>query len=488
MGASDLIIDLSRLTPDQRAELIDVTDELVRRSRMRFLETLFPDTGPLRRELYPKHLEFFRMGATKQERVFIAGNRVGKTLACGTEWTYHLTGLYPNWWEGFRFTGPIRLLASGNTHDTTRDILQLKMLGGTTDRPENIGTGLVPGRLITGIVARTHVKGAIERATIRHSSGGESELWLRSYEQGRKIFEGFELHGFWPDEECPEDVYVEGQVRLMTSHGISTLTFTPLEGMTQLVISLMNTENAAAASRGVVQCGWDDAPHLDAATKAKMFAKLPPHQRDARTKGIPSLGSGAIYPVPESEIIVKPFPLPAHWARSYGMDVGWNRTAAVWFAIDRDADVNYAYAEHYRGQAEPSIHADAIKARGAWMSGAIDPAARGRSQVDGEQLLVTYREKGLNLTPANNAREFGIYETWMALSTGRLKVFTTCVNWLAEYRLYRRDENGQIVKEFDHAMDATRYWWMTGRSLASTEAPERDDDDDRYSESNWKVA
>ncbi|WP_022727234.1 terminase [Fodinicurvata sediminis] len=219
-------------------------------------------------------------------------------------------------------------------------------------------------------------------------------------------------------------------------------------------------------SKYLVQAGWQDIPHLDEKTKAELMAATPPHLRDARTAGIPSLGAGAIYPIPPSEILVDPFPIPPYFPRVYGMDVGWNRTAAVWGAWDRAIDCIYLYTEHYRGQAEPSIHASAIRARGEWIPGVIDPAARGRQQGDGEQLLAQYRNLGLKLTEADNALEAGMYAVWERLSTGRLKVFRTLQNWQAEYRLYRRDENGKVVKEFDHLMDATRYLVLSGLSCA----------------------
>lgn len=459
---------LLHLTPDQRIELAGLLDELERRRRTRLLDTMFPDAGPLRRELYPRHVQFFELGATCSERVFMAGNRVGKTVAAGTELAYHLTGRYPWWWVGHRFDKPVRALISGDTHETTRDILQLKLLGSTTDKPELFGTGLIPGDAITGIVSRTHVKGAVERAMIKHASGGESELWMRSYVQGREIFQGFELDIFWADEECPEDVYEEGQVRLMTRAGISMLTFTPLSGLTRLVQQLTSPDpEGKVIGRAVVQCGWDDVPHLTPEAKAKLLSRLMPHQRDARTKGVPALGAGAIYPVPESDIVVPDFALPDYWPRAYGMDVGWNRTAAIWGAHDRDSDIVYLYSSHYRGQAEPSVHTAAIKARGDWIPGAIDPASKGRSQRDGEQLLQDYVNLGLQLTTANNGVESGLYQVWERMSSGRLKVFKSMNDWLTEYRIYRRDDKGQIVKHDDHAMDATRYLIVTGLSLAT---------------------
>lgn len=221
-------------------------------------------------------------------------------------------------------------------------------------------------------------------------------------------------------------------------------------------------------SKYLVTASWDDVPHLTEDAKAQLLAATPPHLRDARSKGKPGLGSGAIYPVEESEIVVQPFRVPVWWPRSYGMDVGWKRTAAIWGAHDRENDCLYLYSEHYRGQAEPSIHATAIKTRGEWIPGVIDPASRGRSQDDGKALLDMYGDLGLDLTVADNGVESGIYEVWERLSTGRLKVFKTCQNWLAEYRLYRRDEKGRIVKEHDHLMDCTRYLVKSGIEVAKS--------------------
>ena len=207
----------------------------------------------------------------------------------------------------------------------------------------------------------------------------------------------------------------------------------------------------------LVMADWNSAPHLTEAAKLELIQSIPPYQRDARSKGIPVLGSGAIYPVPESDIVITDFELPPHWPRAYGMDVGWQRTAVVWGALNRDTDVLHLYAEHYRGEAEPVIHAEAIKARGKWIRGSIDPSSRGRGQIDGRRLIGMYRDLGLDLTEADNSVETGIYELLTRMTSGRLKVFKSCQNWLGEFRLYRRDEKGRVVKERDHLMDSTRY-------------------------------
>ncbi len=214
------------------------------------------------------------------------------------------------------------------------------------------------------------------------------------------------------------------------------LTFTPLMGMSETVMAFLpngHLQDASSGSKFVVMATWDDVPHLSQAMKDELWNSIPPFQRDARSKGVPQLGAGAIYPVPESDFVVDDFPIPEHWPKAYGMDVGWNRTAVPWGAINRETDTLYLFSEHYRGQAEPSIHAESIKARGAWIPGVIDPASRGRSQQDGLQLLQTYIDLGLNLEVAFNGVESGIYEVWQRLSTGRLKVFKSMSNWLYEF-------------------------------------------------------
>jgi len=445
----------------------DVARELERR-KCNQIETIFPDKGRYRRELYHKHLEFFKAGATYRERIFIAANRVGKSVAGGYEVACHLTGIYPDWWEGKRFDKPIVCWCAGDTGKTTRDIIQLKLLG----MPGSFGTGLIPKDKIIRTLAKQGISDGIEMIHVKHASGGNSLCVLKSYDQRREGFQGTEVHVIWPDEEPPQDIYVEMLLRTMTTNGIVLTTFTPLMGLSDVVLSfcpggeLVEGTVKDNQTKHVTVCDWDSVPHLSQKEKDDMYAAIPPFQRDARSKGIPQLGSGAIYQVPESEIIVDNFDIPKHWKRAYGMDVGWNRTAAVWVAIDPETSITYLYHEYYRGHAEPAVHAQGIKAPGDWIPGAIDPASRGRGQCDGHSLADMYKDLGLHLTYANNAVESGIYEVWEMLSSGRLKVFKSLANWRAEYRVYRRDEKGKIVKENDHLMDATRYNIMTGLSIA----------------------
>jgi phage terminase large subunit-like protein len=448
------------LDREQVIEEIELREELLRRKRTRKLQSYFPETGPLRRALYPKHCEFFAAGLDHRERLMLAANRVGKTEGVGGyEMALHLTGQYPPWWIGRRFTHPVKAWAAGNTSKKVFEILQFKLIG-----PVGAwGTGLIPGDSISRYVrASGGVADMLDTVYVRHVTGGDSQLTFKSYDQRREGFEGTEQDIIWLDEEPPLDIYTECLIRTMTNNGMLMLTFTPLMGMSEVVLLFLPDGSlpegtTEVAGRCIIMATWDDAPHLDEAAKAELWKSLPPFQRDARSKGIPQLGAGAIYPVPESDLLVAAFPIPAHWPQGYGMDVGWNNTAAVWGALDRQTDTLYLCHEYKRSQAEPSVHVHGIKAPGDWMPGFIDPASRGRSQRDGQQLLNDYRQLGLKLQLADNGVESGLYSVWNRMSTGRLKVFNSMQRWLTEFRLYRRDEKGRVVKDNDHLMDSMRY-------------------------------
>ena len=448
-----------------KLQLLKLLEEKRRRFRYFKINQYYKDEGALRRELYPKHVSFFAAGANYRERLFIAANRVGKTEGVGLyELTLHLTGRYPDWWVGKRFDRPIKAWIAGNTGKTTRDILQHKLLG----YPEQ-GTGMMPAEYIADITRSRGVPDAVELIKIKHLSGECSTATFKSYEQGREGFEGTEVDVVLLDEEPPLSVYSECVIRTMTNNGIIISTFTPLQGLTDTVLLFMpggSIPDEQTGSRFVVSASWDDVPHLSEQAKAEMWASTPPYQRDARSRGIPQLGAGAIYPIPETDILVSDFDIPDHWPRCYAMDVGWNRTAAIWLAKDPTTQSIYAYSEYYRGEAEPTVHAKGIKSRGEWIPGVIDPAARGRSQRDGSQLIEIYKEEGLNIEMANNAVESGIYMVWQLLSTGQLKVFASLRNFIAEFRIYRRDEKGRIVKENDHLMDTLRYGIVSGLDRA----------------------
>jgi len=185
---------------------------------------------------YIKQREFHAAGADHRERLFMAGNQLGKTLAGAMEWAMHLTGLYPDWWDGRRFDRPVRLWAAGETRTSTRDTVQ-KHLVGPPEQREAWGTGAIPGEALLLMPSRTMagVANAIDSLLVKHVSGYRSTLIFKAYEQGRTAWQGETLDGVWFDEEPPMDVYMEGLTRTNATDGIVMVTFTPLKGMSDVV-------------------------------------------------------------------------------------------------------------------------------------------------------------------------------------------------------------------------------------------------------------
>jgi len=460
------------------ASLLKEIDHYEKLRREAGTDKWFVPGTPFGIENCKKHKAFFDAGADYYERFFMASNRTGKSIAGSFEMACHLTGEYPDWWKGRRFDNPIEAWAVGPDAKATRDTIQKELVGGLGD----MGTGMIPADAIISATSLSGVAGGVDTLLVRHKSGGISKLNFKNYEQDIKAFYGTAKHVIWLDEECPDLIYNECLLRTMTTNGIMLLTFTPLHGLTPLVVRFCRDatflagakpivslesetpteederfEGLVKTAKAVVQAGWDDAPWLTMESRTRMLNDTPPHLRDARSKGIPAMGSGNVYPVPAEEVLVDAFVIPNHWQRMYALDVGWNKTACLWAAIDPETDTVYIYDEHYQGEAVPSTHAAAIRGRGEWMWGVIDPASRGRSQVDGTSLMHSYKNLGLKIFPANNEVEGGIANTMQRLSTGRIKVFRHLQNWQKEYMLYRRDERGRIIKEHDHLMDCMRY-------------------------------
>jgi phage terminase large subunit-like protein len=230
---------LAALPARDYAELETILDLEIKQFEQSKLYRLFPDTGPLRRELYPKHLDFFAAGAKHQERAFIAGNRTGKTFAGCYELTCHLIGWYPHWWQGRRFTRPITAWAAGEDTKAIRESLQETLLG----RVGAFGTGLIPGDVIANTTARGGVPEAVDAVTVR-SGAGLSRLLFKSYDQGRESFEAAKVDVMMFDEEPPMAIYTEGLTRTMSTvpgepSGVVLATFTPLRGLSGVVLSFM---------------------------------------------------------------------------------------------------------------------------------------------------------------------------------------------------------------------------------------------------------
>lgn len=239
-------------------------------------------------------------------------------------------------------------------------------------------------------------------------------------------------------------------------------------------------------SRHVVQMTIDDAEHYTPEQREAIIASYPPHEREARIRGIPSMGSGRVFPIEEEAITVAPFPIPGHWPQINGLDFGWDHPfAAINLAWDRDADCVYVCKEYAQRESTPIIHAAAVKPWGPWVPCAWPHDGLQHDKGSGEELKNQYRAQGLNMLPeratfvdGGNGVEAGVMDMLDRMQTGRWKVFSTCGGWFQEFRLYHRVD-GLIVKERDDRMAASRYALMMLRKAITEPREEAEEWDNR---------
>lgn len=440
---------------------------------------------------YTKQADFHAAGAHYRERLLMAGNQLGKTLSAGAEVAIHATGRYPDWWRGKVFDKPGAMWVSGVTGESTRDNPQ-RILYGPTNA---IGTGMVPKDAIKDKSSRRGLADALDTLVVRHGGGGDVQageclIGFKSYDQGREKWQGPTLQLVWFDEEPPADIYTEGLTRTNVAMGPVMLTFTPLLGMSDVVKRFLIDK---VPGTHVTQMTIEDALHYTPEARAAIIASYPAHERDARAKGIPTMGSGRVFPIDEEFVKCEPFEIPAHWPQIAAIDFGWDHpSAGVRLAWDRDGDVLYVIAAHRAREQTPLMFAAAVKPWGAWLPWAWPHDGLQHDKGSGEQLAKQYQEQGLKMLAeratfddGTNGLEAGITEMFDRMQTGRLRVFSHLNDWFEEFRLYHRKE-GLIVKMNDDLLSATRYGMMM-RRFAVVKAKKRSPVDYGMGMGGWQA-
>jgi len=440
---------------------------------------------------YPYQQQFHETSKDSNQRLLMAANRIGKSFCGAAEMSYHLRGIYPDWWKGRRYDQPITAWAGGVSNETTRDIVQAELLG-SPDDPDAFGSGAIPKNYIIKTERKPGVPNAKSVALIRHVSGGNSSLHFKAYEMGVEKWQGRSVDVVWLDEEPSRDIYSQAVTRTLDRRGMVYMTFTPEAGMTETVAAFMNR---IQAGQSLVNATWDDASekiksmkgqqgHLSEAVMEQILSAYSPHEREMRRYGRPSIGSGLIFPVDEEKIIIDPIEIKDHWPRIAAIDFGWDHpTAVVWCAVDRDEDVFYVYDCHRESKASPAVHAQTIRSRPHFIPIAYPHDGNRRDSMGNPGLADQYRNLGCNFLlehfsnpPAlgnnkgSNSIEEGLMAMLQSMEAGNFKVFSTLSNWFEEFRMYHR-KGGKVVPFRDDLMSATRYAFQSQRFAVSGSDP-----------------
>ncbi len=418
---------------------------------------------------YPKQKEFLALGATKRERLLMAGNRVGKTEVGAFEAACHATGEYPEWWVGRRFEKPTRGWVCGETSLLARDVCQTKLCGDPGVVAAQ-GTGMIPKDAIVDTSLARGITDAYDTLQVRHKSGGISIIRFKSYEQGRTKFQGEGLHWIWFDEEPPLDVYSEGLTRIGELDGLAFVTFTPLRGPTEVVLRYTDEPSP---DRAIVGMTLDDIPpggHLSAEAKKKMVDGYLPHQREARALGLPMMGEGKIFTCTEASITEAPIErVPDYWRKIWGVDFGIGHPfGAALILWDVDNDVIHVHHVIRVADQYPINHAFAMRQIGAAVPVAWPTDGTVRRD-DGKPLSDHYKRHGLRMLgehatwpDGSVSTEAGVIEMDERMRSGRFKVAAHLTEFFEEYRSYHR-KDGKIVKLRDDVLSATRVAVMSKR-------------------------
>lgn len=417
---------------------------------------------------YDKQREFHAAGKAFRERLLMAANQSGKTWSAGAEMAMHLTGRYPNWWEGYVFERPIGAWVSGITGESTRDNPQ-RILYGKLLMP---GTGMLPLSSIKDVTNKRGIPNALDTLVVKWGGGGDvqaqdSLCGFKSNDQGREKWQGPTLDAVWFDEEHDGDIYTEGLTRTNVAFGPLMTTFTPLKGMSEVVRRFMIEK---VGGTHITTMTIEDAPHYTAEQRAAIIASYPAHEREARAKGIPTMGSGRVFPIEEALITCTAFTIPESWPQLGGLDFGWDHpSAGIKMAWDRDSDCIYVTAAHRQREQTPAMFSASVKPWGDWLRWAWPHDGLQHDKGSGEQLAEQYKAQGLKMLAAratfedgSNGVEAGVLEMFDRMQTGRLKVFSHLHDWFEEFRLYHR-KDGLIVKLNDDLISATRYAMMMRR-------------------------
>jgi len=286
------------------------------------------------------------INAHSKETMLTGANQAGKSTALMMKFTYHMTGIYPSWYKGVRFTKPISAALGGETAQSTRDLLVNRLLG----PPEDRGAGYLPGGSFDPTEDITKMTGGvanqIDYFRVKHydESGecdGYSKAYVFSYSTGWRRLQGYSLDLVAIDEEPEMMVYEELSARTNATGGYVDIAMTPLRGETELYLMF---EGSDGEIRQLINYDINKATHMDVKQREHLIKKYENNPfAEARLYGRPVASQGLIYNVPHALITCEDFQTKKYHKQIIGIDLAHTvgKWAAVKLSVDPQSGITY---------------------------------------------------------------------------------------------------------------------------------------------------
>lgn len=419
--------------------------------------------------------------STKKVRLYIGGNRSGKTTGGAVEMCYWLMKKHP-----YRRLplpeGPIRARACAVDFTYGVDVIMI---------PE-ISRWLPPSALQNGSWEDSYDK---EHRTL--TLANKSFLEFRSYDQDLEKFAGTSRHIVWHDEEPPKHIYNENMARLVDTDGDSMLTMTPVEGMSWVYDDIYVPGIEGSERIDVIEIEMQENPHLSENAIKNFLDTLDEDERRARSRGeFVAIGGKVFKNFSETTHVIDPFIPPVNWRWYVSFDHGLNNpTAVLWHGVSPDNEV-VTFEEHYKAEMTVAEHAavfhETNKRLGKKPDFIVgDPAMHQRNAVTGTSIVQEYASHGIYIAEASNNVESGIermtqYLRLRADGTPSWRITRNCASLIWEMKKlrwatfasrkmqYENNKQEKIHKKDDHACDSSRYFFTFMPDLAPSNPTPRD--------------
>jgi phage terminase large subunit-like protein len=323
------------------------------------------------------------------DRLYIGGNRSGKSLGSTIEAIWWLTHTHPH-----RQTpeGPVRgrVVAVDFLNGVDKIILPLYK------------QWLPKTYLINGSWEQSYSR---ERHVLTLNNGSFVEFM--SQDQDLDKFAGSSRHFVHFDEECPQTVFRECLARLVDTDGVWWMSQTPVQGMEWIYDDIYMPAKKGEKNIGIVEAEMADNPTLSREAIDKFLDMLPEEERAIRSKGQYVHLGGSVFPdfTPQTHTIEKGVftPTPEHRIIRT-MDSGYtNPTVWLWLAVDEENNVT-VFKEHYRAKLTVEEHATIVNQMTrdienqygckVWLTTG-DPAIKQTKEQTGTSVQQEYQKYGI---------------------------------------------------------------------------------------------